>query len=234
MPDFLLAIINFYNDLCTEEQDRDNFINFIERKFTEESFRELRSDHDFTIWLRMFVLAICRDKVESLYGKRDQNFIIYKEPNLKDSQRSRLCPIIDSKTEFFVCLGRYINNWEDFFYDICHESVHTLNPVFDIRNNPASALDEGVAVKFAENMYDKYIRPYSKCSPISSPLFTRKENNYKRAYIIAEKIPDKILCNIRKEFNSFGKINDIQRFSEITKDYLNIQEIEFICNNFEY
>lgn len=233
MPNFLLAVINFYNDLYPDKQDQDKLLAFIDSKFTEP-LGDVRSESDFTIWLCKFVLALCMEKASQLYGEMDAKFAICEDPNLFDSPRSRIAPTMDSESHFVVCLGSYINDWEDFFYDTCHEAIHTLNPVFDVSNNPASALDEGVAVKFAECMYNLYIRPYNNRSAVSSPLISIAENNYRIAFRIASKIPDSLLCDIRQEFSSFGKIDDVHHFTELTEQYLNHQEIEFISNHFAY
>lgn len=235
MPHFIKAVISLFNDLYKDIDEQNNFKALIESKFSHKVLLQLRDDNDFNWWLRHIVLVLVVTKVEEIYGECDTAFTICPNPDLTSSQRSRICPEKDKHENIIVCLGSYVMTWEDFFYEICHESIHLLNPVINIERNPSSALDEGVAVKFAESMYNTYIKTYHRYPPNNSPLNPiAGNNNYKKSYLIANKIPDNVLFEIRKEFTAFTRINNVSRFAEFISDYIDDNEIKFISDNFVY
>lgn len=235
MPNFLNAVILLFNDLYKEEKDQEEFKKNIETKFPYNVLLALHDDNDFNLWLRYVVLQLVIMSAEDLYGDRDTAFTIHPNPDLKSSPRSRIAPELNNHKNIIVCIGPYVSTWEDFFYEICHESIHLLNPVIDIENNPASSLDEGVAVKFAEAMYNKFIKPYHKYPANNSPLYGySRNNNYKKAYEIADKIPDEALFSIRKEFDAFTRIINNSKLKEMAGPYINDDEIRYISDNFKY
>lgn len=124
---------------------------------------------------------------------------------------------------------------ENAFYDVCHEVVHLLNPVFNVQdaNVKVSALDEGVAVKFAEQMYERYIRPYCDRIPSTSPIFYRN-SQYFVAYSAAKKIPDGVLKEVRQVFGMFSKIDDVEKFKTLVGSYLSDKEMDELMAKFIY
>jgi len=65
-----------------------------------------------------------------------------------------------------------MNSWEGAFYELAYEAIHLLSPVIPPSGDypTVATLDEGVAVNFAECMYDRYIRPYFAENPGTRPL----------------------------------------------------------------
>lgn len=65
--------------------------------------------------------------------------------------------------DYGVCIGWRYDSWEQFFYQVSHEAVHLLNPKAAPNGTlRTSALDEGMAVRYAEEILEKYL-PYGGC-----------------------------------------------------------------------
>lgn len=74
--------------------------------------------------------------------------------------------------DYGVCIGWRYGSWEQFFYQVAHEAVHRLNPKIAILGTIRTcALDEGVAVRYAEGMLEKYL-PYVSRTFMNSPVGT--------------------------------------------------------------
>lgn len=154
-------------------------------------------------------------------------------PRFKKESPSQIGRIPGEQIKFGVGLGPDLISWEDVFYDICHESLHLLNPVIDVNSTPVCTLEEGCAVKFAEQMYEKHIRPYCSENPATSPL-RGGSNQYRSAYLAANKIPNHALHLVRKKFGKFSTINDTLEFTKLVEQYVTEEEIELLINPFSY
>ncbi|CAJ0694927.1 hypothetical protein LMG18102_02034 [Ralstonia mannitolilytica] len=119
------------------------------------------------------------------------------------------------------------------FYELCHETVHLLNPVLDIKQSRVSALEEGVAVKFAEEMYERFIATYTRHGPLVTPT-SNKNSSYFKAFLIAKKIPDDILKIIRKEFGKFSAIDNASLLMKIAPACITEHEAQQMCDAFDY
>lgn len=65
--------------------------------------------------------------------------------------------------DYGVCIGWRYDSWEPFFYQVSHEAVHLLNPKLAPTGTPrTSALDEGGAVRYAEEMLETYLPKISR------------------------------------------------------------------------
>ncbi|CQE12723.1 Uncharacterised protein [Yersinia intermedia] len=134
--------------------------------------------------------------------------------------------------DYGICIGWRYDSWEQFFYQLCHECVHLLDPQLAPNGElKVSALDEGVAVRYAEEMLDKYL-PYIARSFVDSPVISRSP--YYFAWDAARKLPDEVLRTIRETFGAFARINDRARFAQLTSKWLNEDEITLLCADFEY
>ncbi|KPA98206.1 hypothetical protein [Pseudomonas asplenii] len=130
-----------------------------------------------------------------------------------------------------IFLGCHINTWHQFFYELAHESIHMLGPV-NTNEVEVATLDEGVAVKFAEDFYREYIFPLTGVQVPQSPV-NASQSVYFKAYQAANKIPDTVLFEIRKEFNNFREVKN-PLFYEMTQSYLSRSESELLCSAFDY
>lgn len=138
----------------------------------------------------------------------------------------------DHPTErYTIFLGCGINTWYQFFYELAHESVHMLGPA-NTKEVEIATLDEGVAVKFAEDFYREYIIP-STGVPVPQTPLSAPQSIYFKAYHAANKIPDIVLFEIRKKFNNFREVKN-PLFYEMTLDYLSRSEAELLCSAFDY
>lgn len=130
-----------------------------------------------------------------------------------------------------IFLGCNINTWHQFFYELAHESIHMLGPANTYKVEIAT-LDEGVAVKFAEDFYREYIFSLTGVSVPESPLGA-PQSVYFKAYQAANRIPDTVLLEIRKKFKNFREVRNPQ-FYEMTSNYLSRSESELLCSAFDY
>jgi hypothetical protein len=142
-------------------------------------------------------------------------------------------PWKDNNKKFVLTIGTCARTWEEVFYDLCHESLHLLNPVTDVKNKKISALEEGCAVSFAEAMYEKYISSYCNKVPTTSPTYD-KSSQYFLAYFATKKIPDDVLKQVREVFGSFSTIDNVEKFTELVLPYASEEDIKILTTPFIY
>ncbi|MFT7773395.1 hypothetical protein [Roseateles sp.] len=171
-------------------------------------------------------------RVESLYGSAGPAELHF-HPIFWDHPSSRVGPMHGDHDTFGVAIGSFAMTWEDVFYELAHEMVHFLNPVASAHERKVATLDEGVAVKFAENTYREFISGYTSHRPQTSPL-TMPDKRYFPAYLATVKIPDQVLAVVRNRFGSFSNINNIEAFGALTSDYLDQSEIALLASPFSY
>jgi hypothetical protein len=193
-----------------------------------------RDDTEGNRKLLYSAVLVALGTVQDLYGIGDDTEL-HPFPEFVNQPQSQIAPLMDNHSTVAIVLGNYVRTWEEVFYDICHESLHLLNPVLNVRDSrvQVSALEEGVAVKFAEHMYGKYIKPYCKNIPSTSPVGDI-QGQYFKAYCAAKKIPDEVLHEVRIAFGKFSSINDVEKFAELVGAYLNEEEIEILMQPVKY
>lgn len=180
------------------------------------------------------MFALCLGVAEKLYGDGgDTKF--HKIPIFLPQPNSQIMPLNDKKGTVVIAIGTCAFSWEEVFYDICHESLHMLNPVVNVHNSNVnvSALEEGVAVKFAEHLYEKYVKIYCNKIPATSPV-NAFHTQYFQAYSAANKIPDVKLKEVRKEFERFSKLDNAEKFKNLVGDYLSEGDTEILLEPFRY
>lgn len=188
--------------------------------------------------LRNLTSGILLEVAESIFGECDNNFTYPLFVDVRvENYRSRIAPLIDEPQKAAISIGHNIFEWHNLFYEVCHESIHLLNPVWSNTNGlppKCAALEEGVAVKFAEEMFRIYMQKYWEYPSINSPIYSKVFTNkaYVSAFLAANKIPNKVLKEIREEFGSFGRINNFARFRELTIMFLCENEIEYLFRDF--
>jgi hypothetical protein len=161
------------------------------------------------------------DKQREMAGRLNSQVISFKPGTL-----------LAEHFDYGVCIGWRYDSWEQFFYQLCHECVHLLDPQLAPQGElKVSALDEGVAVRYAEEMLDTYL-PYIARSFVDSP--TLSHNPYYFAWEATRKLPHEVLRTIRETFGAFAKINDRARFAALTSKWLTDDEITLLCADFEY
>lgn len=152
--------------------------------------------------------------------------------------RSRVSTLTNDANTFAIFISSMCVTWEDLFYDLCHECLHLLNPATRNQKDTVQRLEEGVAVKFAEGLYKKYITPYCNTSPFNSPITSldpmAKYSQYYKAYSMTSKISDAKLREVRSEFGSFWSIEDKDKFMSIVGDYITNDEADYLLSNFDY
>jgi hypothetical protein len=180
------------------------------------------------------IMLIVSGAAEDLYGIGDETGLHFL-PIFEDQPRSQIGLLINEPDKVAIVLGEYVKTWEEVFYDICHESLHLLNPVFNVKDDKikVSALEEGCAVKFAEQMYEKYINPFCDKIPSTSPV-NAFGSQYFTAYSAAKKIPDDVLREVRKTFGRFSNIDDAGKFKELVGEYVSAEEAGVLMRPFVY
>lgn len=214
------------------------------------------SSHIIAMLCRLIIAA-----VEIHYGDTDTEFeagaiinydLLLEYPSMSQHEINKLLPsriavfTNDSKYagRFGIAISVNCRCWEDVFYDMCHECLHLLNPTNDISKKKIQRLEEGVAVKFAENMFNKYIKPYYLKHPINSPLSLPlvtlsarerlSQEQYFESYRIAMIIPDDNLKLVREKFGSFWSVKDEPSFVEAIGNCLTSEEVNYILDDFDY
>lgn len=193
--------------------------------------------------LRAFVLYFLLRDLEECYGEMefpDTTFMTpfynreREEAGIANSQIvtfNKTHPIAE-KYQYGVCIGWRYDSWEQFFYQVCHEAVHLLNPKLALNGAlRVSALDEGVAVRYAEDMLEKYL-PYASRAFVDSPV--SHNGPYRDAWQAASKLPQDLLRQIRAEFGSFATITDPGKFAEMTASWLTPAEANRLSSDFAY
>ncbi|HDR2357127.1 TPA: hypothetical protein QCH65_004373 [Enterobacter roggenkampii] len=136
------------------------------------------------------------------------------------------------KYDYGLCIGWRYDLWEQFFYQAALGAVYLLSPrVARMGTLKSSALEPGMAIRYAEEMLDKYL-PFTGRALVDSPVGTG--NMFDCAYQAARKLPDDLLRQIRAEFGSFGTITDPVRFADMTSDFLTPGEACLLSGNFHY
>lgn len=197
---------------------------------TSNPREETDGNRDF---LRAMLIAIL-GAAEDLYGQGEDAEIYYL-PIFKDQPSSQITVGLDAPDHVFMIIGTHANTWEEVFYDIAHESIHLLNPVANAQKKEVivSAMEEGCAVKFAEYMYEKYIEPFCKEKPVTSPNHPGG-GQYFTAYLAARKIPDDVLKAIREKFGRFSDVDDKEKLKELAASYINDEDIKILVGRFYY
>ena len=193
--------------------------------------------------LRAFILYFLLADLEMRYGDMefaDTTFAIpfYAwEREAADIQASGVVTFskdteLAKDYDYGLCIGWRYDQWEQFFYQAALGAVYLLNP----RTAPmgtlrASTLEAGMAIRYAEEMLSKYL-PYTGRALVDSPVGTG--NKFDMAYQVVCKLPDDLLRQIRKEFGSFGTINDSRRFATMTSRWLTKAEAELLSSDFHH
>lgn len=169
-------------------------------------------------------------RVESLYGASSHEKLNF-HPSFMGHPHSMVCPLKGDHDTFGVTVGAHATTWEAVFYELAHEMVHSLNPVVSAHEKKLAALEEGVAVKFAEGIYRELISTYTGRPPEISPV-TMRESHYYLAFLATNKIPDAVLSEIRSHFGSFSAINYSAAFASLKSNYLTEDEIRLLMAPF--
>ncbi|MEX9609616.1 hypothetical protein JI723_13870 [Providencia manganoxydans] len=152
--------------------------------------------------------------------------------------RSMVCKLLGHDNLYGVLISNACTSWESVFYELCHECIHLLSPATGNLKNEVQRLDEGVAVKFAEDMYRKYITPYCNITPINSPITsldpTARHSQYYKAHGITSKISDDKLREVRSAFGSFWSIKDKDKFMSIVGDCITNEDADYLLSKFDY
>lgn len=132
--------------------------------------------------------------------------------------------------DYGLCIGWRYDQWEQFFYQAALGAVYLLNPhIAKAGTLKTSSLEAGMAIRYAEEMLDKYL-PYTGRALVDSPVGTG--NMFDRAYQATRKLPDDLLRQIREEFGGFGTISDPVRFAAMTSGILTADDVRLLCSDF--
>lgn len=202
-----------------------------------------RDDNGPSINLRTLILHFMLIDLEDRYGDMQFPDTTYRTPiydysreiaGVCNSQVITFNPThpIAKEYDFGVCIGWSYDRWEAFCYQIAHEAVHLLNPKIAPNGTlRTSALDEGVAVRYAEEMLNEYFPDEGRDS-IGSPV--GRPNAYNAAWQATRKLPDTALRQIRETFGSFGNITDPELFEKLTVQWLTSDEAALLSSDFRY
>lgn len=220
------------NDQCTDEVKESLRVQI--KSAASDLTLVPRDETDGNRMFRYAMGMLALGMAEQLYGAGDDTDLD-PLPRFWSKPNSQIMPLLGDHGTAVIAIGTFAVSWEEVFYDICHESLHLLNPVINVHgsNVKVSALEEGVAVKFAEQMYEKYINSYCNKIPATSPI-NAFHTQYFQAYSVAKRIPDVILKEVRKVFGRFSKLDDADKFKDLVCDYLSDEEAEILLAPFRY
>ncbi|MBB5428289.1 hypothetical protein HDG40_006476 [Paraburkholderia sp. JPY158] len=229
---FIDAIIEMIKTTNNSVPTKEQFAEELSRngEHVSECPREERRENTRMLEL-VFLLTL--ELVEEKYG--NSNVQIFPTPQFrKDGKASQIGTAGGDHTTFGVGIGADVTTWEQVFYELCHESVHLLNPVVNIETTSVSSMDEGVAVKFAEDLYARFITSYTGREPAISPTHAGVAHPYRVAFDIVRKIPDSVLKEIRAEFGAFSQVTDEIKLLKFASEYISEEEARVICLPFSY
>jgi len=196
---------------------------------------EFTSGSDLAYQLELIQLLV-REVVIDKFGlpSIDEDKI-YPTPYLSRSHTaSQVTQMLATETtpaKYIVVLGTSVYTWEQLFYEMAHECVHLLGPV-DSNKYPVSTIEEGVAVKFAEDFIHEYVSPHTSNLP-HLRVSNSPGNNYSEAYQITSKIPYSVLVTVKDRFGVFSLATNPALYS-ITKDFISELEASVLCRPFQY
>lgn len=160
---------------------------------------------------------------------------IYMQPAFVETPRSYVGVTLETKehpkARHIVCLGSSIRTWEQLFYELAHETLHLLGPT-DTYKNPVARIEEGVAVKFAEDFYESFVLPITGQKSYNTPL-NAPGSVYYKAHKLTNKIPDNILKAIRSEFNNFKDAKK-EGLYQLAKGFITETEAIYLSSPFDY
>jgi hypothetical protein len=231
-PVLLNLLEQIENDQCTPKV-KETLKGLIESAAIDVT-RDPREETEGNKKLLHAAMLVILLKVQDLYGDGDDTEL-HSTPVFLDQPQSQIAPIKDDHGKVVLGLGSYVRSWEDVFYEICHEGLHLLDPVINVANGEVkvSALEEGCAVKFAEQIYEEHIKPYCNNVPLTSPI-AATDSQYFSAYSAAKKIPNEILKEVRRVFERFSNIDDHKRFKGLVGEYVSDEEIDVLVSPFIY
>ncbi len=177
-------------------------------------------------------------RAEALYGQKGFHGIheppIFLDlwPNFSDRLHSG---VFEATTEgpYVIGIGKGASTWSDVIYEIAHESLHLLDPVADVAVTPVAAIEEGVAVKFAEVVYSEHMRPHGAAQPMGSRAVAY-DANYRSAYEAARKIPDEDLKRVRAHFGKFSAVTDTAAYRACVDAHVDDEEAQALAAPFVY
>jgi len=193
-----------------------------------------------TARLLAVTLAALHETAVDRFGEGEHPFTLDPFPKYRRTKGapSQVLPCEPGSERLWVGINDEMNSWEGAFYELAHEAIHLLSPVIPpLGANPTVAtLDEGVAVHFAECMYDRYIRPYFAENPGTRPVGATYGINkqYSNAHAAASKLNDTALRNISDAFGGFPYALDSGRLHTLAAGAITDEEARILARPFDY
>lgn len=193
--------------------------------------------------LRTFILFFLECDLEKRYGEMEFPDVTYHVPFYAwEREEAGISAtgvvsfhkdfVLSKQYQYGLCIGWRYNSWDQFFYQVAMGAVFLLNPrMGPVGTVKTSTLEAGVAIRYAEEMLEKYL-PNTSRARVESPVGL--DNKYDQAYQAARNIPDDVLRKIRVKFNGFGSITDHEEFYRMTSQYISAEEARLLSSDFTY
>ncbi|MDT3485907.1 hypothetical protein [Stenotrophomonas maltophilia] len=222
------------------EQDpvqKDRFIAAVNKKTT--AMTGMPRDGGDANWAALAMLQGCLvARAEALYGSagrhrvRELPFFMDQLPGSSNRLNSGVFNCGEDDL-YGIGIGGGSVIWSDVIYELAHESLHLLDPIADVAVTPVAAIEEGVAVKFAEVVYSEYMRPHGATQPVGSRAVAY-DANYRSAYESTRKIPDNDLKRVRAHFGKFSAVTDTAAYRACVDAHVDDEEAQALAAPFVY
>jgi hypothetical protein len=220
-------------EIMAEHENFDSIILNLEKK-TENIHSDIR--HIDNRYVIECISALLLNLAEQKYGDSSvEPDGIYMSPAFFELPRSRVGVTLETpdmpKVMHIICIGTFVRTWHQLFYELAHETLHLLGPT-DSNKNPVARIEEGVAVKFAEDFYESFVSPIINQPPYDSPLGSPASVYYK-AHKPTNKIPDDVLKSIRTEFKNFRDVKKEGLYA-LADSFITEDEAAYLSLPFDY
>lgn len=227
------ALVNMASGLLSGDEAYDQIMENLEDATSSLNINIRHPDNRRAL---LHLSSMLLEIAEERYGESNlKSEDLCLSPSLYPLARSRVGQTMATdempRVQHLVCIGTSVTSWEQLFYEVAHETLHLLGPT-DISVDPVARLEEGVAVKFAEDVYESFVFPFSERKPDSSPA-DAPWSVYHGAYARTNKVPDSVLKEVRDQFINFKNVES-EGLYKLASAYITEAEAQYLSLPFNY
>lgn len=231
------VLISLIDWLEPDPTKADELVAAMRRK-TDAATKAPREKVEANMQALAFLQSCLISAAEQLYGPAGDHAIHYlpvfmdQAPYSSDRLNSGVFKD-EVSGKFLIGIGSGARTWADVIYEIAHECLHLLDPIADVRSTPVATIEEGVAVKYAEDILVAHMLPQGSVRPLGS-LSVSLDSHYAAAYRAARKIPDAELRKTRAHFGKFSAVSDTDEYRALVDAYIDDGQARMLAKPFVY